>query len=284
MGVKYFGQFLRDRGVVTEPALQKALELQALHNLDLGKICERLGFLSPAAVARLQQQQRTVDRRIGELAVASGLMSEAQLDEALAAQKSQHVPLGEALVQIGALSPARLTEELAAFSADQSPYLIEALEIPAGVPDRDAAEACIDLARKLLLRLARVQTKLGALTWMPAAKVDGYILAVQPLAGPTPMTLVVSLSTMAARQVLHGMLGFAPDNATIDDERGALVELVSVISSHAVAKLAKLGKTFEVGAVESPAVYAPAHRSMLCCRLHAVGDDAMIVLGWPDRS
>jgi hypothetical protein len=282
MGVKYFGQFLRERNLVSDDQLQRAIRVQAEKNMDLGEICHRLGFLSRETAVRLNMKQRLVDRRFGELAIADGVLTEAQLEEALQAQRSAHVPLGEALVQIGAIDGPTLTKELAAFALDQAPYYVDAVALPPQVPEPDAAEAFFDLCKKLLLRVARVQSKIGPIEWLPSARISGHVVVSQAIAGPSPFTACVAASPMVARQLLHGLLGFAPDNATLEDERQALLEFVNVVSTNATTKLSKLGKRYSPGVSQVGAAFVPTTKSMLRCPLHSVGDDALIVLCFDD--
>lgn len=273
MGVKYFGQFLLERGLVRPEELRRAIALQQERNFDLGKICTTLGFLSHENAERLNQQQRFVDKRFGELAIAEKLMTTAQLEQALRVQERAHLPLGRALVEIKAFDGAALDRALAEFKDDQAPFSqveTERLAMPPEVTQPELAQIYVDLCKKLLARVARVQTKAEVPT-LTTAPVTASVIAAQRLG---PMTAHLGFSDAIARQVMTALLGFSPNQPSRRDDEEGTRDFLNVVTVNVASKLAERGKKHDV--LDAMVVTAFPARALHCPLV--VPGDATIAL------
>lgn len=161
MSVKFFGQYLIERGEVDDSQLREAVELVRRTSLSVGEIAVQERLLSGRDAVRVNAQQRHQDRPFGELAVEMGLLTPEQLESVLRRQQGQRLYVGEALVQLGHLAEARLHRLLEDYRKDQAPYETGRVALPAWLADSPVAAAIVDLVPKLCLRVARLHAKVG---------------------------------------------------------------------------------------------------------------------------
>lgn len=253
MSVKFFGQFLLERGVVGRRALLDALDLQEARNRRIGAHAVRLGYLSEADVERINRLQLTQDKRFGELALELGLLTPEQVPELLSLQRNDAVLLGEALVELGHVERPTLERELGAFADDQAGYLVGEVIFPPGVRDPSLLAVPVDLTVKLLERLAGVSSKLGEGEREVRPPVSRLVSVTVSFSGGLTADYTLSLSTDLAARVAERILGEAGphDEATTLD---AVKELANVVCGNAAAKLAQVGRPVEIG---PPASGAP---------------------------
>ena len=161
MGVKFFGQFLLEQGLIRNEQLLATTQLQESRNRPLGSIAIDKGYLSAAQAAEINHRQQTTDRRFGELARELGLMSHEQIEDVLATQRATRIRIGEALVELGFISEKEVANQLQAFERDQAPYELARVELPPHTPHAEFVSVCIDLTEKLLLRAGGLSGKRG---------------------------------------------------------------------------------------------------------------------------
>ena len=153
MAVKFFGQFLVEKGAVTREALLAAIELQDKTNLKLGEMAVKMGLITQADIVRSHNAQYSKDIRLGDLLVEMGLLTSQQLLDVVEHQKKNHLYIGEALVQVNALTSEELQLQLAAFKADQAQYVSDRIELPPGLSNPAVWEMTADLTFKLITRV-----------------------------------------------------------------------------------------------------------------------------------
>uniref|UniRef100_UPI00260A2685 chemotaxis protein CheX n=1 Tax=Geobacter sp. TaxID=46610 RepID=UPI00260A2685 len=154
MAVKFFGQFLVEKGVVSREILLQAIELQESVNLSFGATALTMGLLAEGDIEKVHNAQRTEDLRFGDMAVKLGLLTNEQMMQVLGRQKNTHLYIGEALIKVGGLSADSLPALLDEFKADQAQYATDKVAIPAGVADAPFWEMLADLTYKMLTRVA----------------------------------------------------------------------------------------------------------------------------------
>jgi len=161
VSVKFFGQFLIERGEIDAGQLREALECMQARNRSLGDLAIAAGLLAPEDAARLNAAQRKVDRPFGELAVAKGLLSREILERLVRHQREARLPLGEALVVLGHLSATRLGALLDQFKIDQSPYETGQRSLPSALVGVRIAALTLDLLPRFCMRVAHLYVKLA---------------------------------------------------------------------------------------------------------------------------
>lgn len=246
MAVKFFGQFLVERGVVSEETLRKALELQGSVNLKVGEIAVKMRHLNDSEVMRIHEAQRSEDLRFGEMAVRLGLLDEMQKKEVLTWQKNHHLYIGEAIRRICGLGEEDLERLLQEFKVDQAPYDAEGSRLPKGVREPQLWEMTADLTGKLLRRIANLPTRPG-----PCRIVDNLaaseVLASMTFTGSASGRYLLSVSSAAQKSIARGIL-------KKDDLSGETVEIlddtvrgfVGTVLGNLTARSAERGKLLEI--------------------------------------
>ena len=161
MGIKFFGQFLIENGVVDSDQIRAALKLMEEENRSLGTLAEAGGILTAEEAAKVNAQQRTCDVPFGELAVEMGLLSEEQVEYLLGFQEQTRLRIGQALVRQGALANDRLLELLVQFENEQALFRIGNVDLPEGLESNLLAATVLDLLPKLLVRVASIGVRVG---------------------------------------------------------------------------------------------------------------------------
>ncbi len=260
MGVRFFGGFLIDRSVITRGQLLEALELQEHRNIKFGELAGQKGFLTEEQVEQVNARQRNKDMRFGDLAVEMGLMTEEQVQNVLTQQKNSYLFLGEALLEFGHLTEDVMRRELAFFEGEQSKYMLEEVRVPDGVDGAPVIAACVDLARKMFLRVVGVKIKVGEgfvekATEDETASLpeDYHLTASVRFISAMPVLFLLSVSSDLAVAIASKILG---EDATRESEaivEDAVCEFCNIICGNVAAKMAQQGIDVEIGPPESHA-------------------------------
>lgn len=268
MAVKFFGQFLVEKGVVTREVLLQAIELQESVNLSFGATAMAMGLLTEADIEKVHNAQRCEDLRFGDMAVKLELLTADQMQQVLTRQKNGHLYIGEALVKVGGLSADDLPRYLDEFKADQAQYATDTVSIPAGLANPNIWEMVVDLSRKMLTRVA-------LLTFRPEPcfvanrlpRKDVY--AAMDFSGDVSGCYLMGVSTDAQARIARAIL----KEANVDEEPkevldDTVMEFINVVCGNIAAKAAQLGKSIEIAPpriVEaSDGIVPPADHLCLC--------------------
>jgi len=161
MGVKFFGQYLIERGEVDAEQLRAALKLMDAENRSIGELAIEGRLISKADADKINAEQRHRDMPFGELACEMGLLSVEQIDNLVQLQWRTRLRVGQALVRLGHLANERLEELLVDYEEDQAPHRIENLALPTGLEGNAIAPIVLDLFPNLLMRVGRIATRVG---------------------------------------------------------------------------------------------------------------------------
>jgi len=260
MSVKFFGQYLIERGEIDAGQLREALERMQERNLSLGDLAIAAGLLSPEDATHLNAAQREVDRPFGELAVAKGLFSREMLERLVRHQKETRLPIGEALVALGHLSATRLGALLDQFKSDQSPFETGRRLLPAPLVGVRIAALALDLLPRFCLRVARVHVKLAPAR--PQTRDPGLrhrvMLAVQ---GAQRLEIGLAAEREVATAFAAGVSGAAGQSldASLVSDNLSLVsdglgEFLNLLVSNAAAALEREGVFSRIEAVRHGAL------------------------------
>jgi len=161
MGVKFFGQYLIEQGVVDSDQIRAALALMDEENRSLGELAEAGGILTAEEAEKINAQQRYCDIPFGELAVEMGLLSEEQVEYLIGFQEQTRLRIGQSLVRLGCLSNERLLKLLVQFENEQALFRIGNVSLPDGLQSNVLAATILDLFPKLMVRVARIGVRIG---------------------------------------------------------------------------------------------------------------------------
>jgi CheY-specific phosphatase CheX len=153
MSVKFFGQFLLERGKIIREELLDALELQKQSNAKLGTIALDAGYLTAKQIEEVVQRQQQTDKMFGEIALDMKYLNAKQLQDLMEIQKNEKMSLGESLVKKGYLSLTDLEQELAAFKKSQEGVVADVYHAVRGCPIPMIPEIFLDITIKLFRRM-----------------------------------------------------------------------------------------------------------------------------------
>lgn len=246
MAVKFFGQYLVERSIISRETLLKAVELQEAVNLRFGEMALAMGFITEADVDRIHKAQWKEDLPFGEMSVKLGILNQDQLQQVLTRQKNNHIYIGEALFKVGGLDQEELKRYLEEFKADQKPYQTDNVSIPQGIAHPLIFEIAADLTYKMLTRIAQITFRQEAAILTNSVEAHDVVAAIQ-ITGNYQGTYVLGVSFEVARKVAIGILG---GEALEEDSEEFLIdgakEFVNIVCGNMAAKAAQLGKNLEI--------------------------------------
>lgn len=247
MGIKFFGQYMLEKGLITRDGLIRAVDLQESQNIKFGEYASKRGFLTRDDLNRLLIKQRNMDMKFGDLAVEEGLLNEKQVQEILLLQKNDHLFLGDALVELGEITRETLENELEAFQKDQEAYAITEISFPDNIKEeRTIFEASVDLTSKLLLRIADIKTKLGGYilheTGWELADISAYV----NFYGDLDIRYIINLSDDKAKEIAVKISGEDIEDDDITIIQDSVKEFCNIVCGNVMAKMAKMGKQIEI--------------------------------------
>jgi hypothetical protein len=245
MGVKFFGQYLIERGEVTAEQVRAALNLMDAENRSIGELAVEARLISEADADKVNAEQRHCDMPFGELAVQMGLLDEQQIDNLVQLQWRIRLRIGQALVRLKHLGKVRLEELLISYEEEQAPYRIENLALPTGLESNAPAPFVLDLFANLLMRVARIATRVG----------NG-----EPIVEPPDFPIQVAVSVNGESGLLICLVGdeefsrqVAAKASGLDDEcldmemlLDGVGEFLNVLAGNAMALAERNGITLEL--------------------------------------
>lgn len=246
MAVKFFGQFLMEKDIITKEALLKAVALQDSTNLKFGEMAGSMGLITTAQIERVHDAQRSEDLPFGDMCVKLGILTGEPLQAVLAKQKADHLFIGDALVRVGAIKADDLPKHLEAFKADQSDYLVDKMAIPAGVESPALWEIAADLTYKMLTRVANLTVRPGKCLMVERFDTHDMGVAIR-MTGSVKARYLFSVSTGVRDSIARAML--MTDDISKEREEmliDTVMEFANIICGNIAAKAAQMGKEIEI--------------------------------------
>ncbi len=159
----FFGLYLKDKGVITQEALDDALAFQEESNRRIGELAKERGYLSQEQVDAIFEEQKRIDRPFGVIALRHKFLTRHQLDDLLFTQTVFSTHLGEALLIKGYLSPEQFSEELEAFRKEQVRHEQKLAATFSGLADKDVYLAIVSSVNKTFARFGGREFKVAAI-------------------------------------------------------------------------------------------------------------------------
>jgi hypothetical protein len=237
--VRFFGDFLIERGVVAREHVAAAARRMLEVNRTLAAMAQERGWLTAAQVEQIHAQQLLHNRVWGEQAIALGLLDQAQVMRLLADQRARHIRLGEALLELGHVARPVLERALAEFAEERAQAGALARRLPAELGRCAAARWVLEHFCELTLRIARLPTRLGeAWEWKGSTEHEYQVQLL--LGGAAPLELGIAAERGFGAVLAQGWLGLEPDAL----ERALLLDLLGqllgLIAGRAAAECADL--------------------------------------------
>lgn len=252
MAVNFFGRFLVQEGIITEPQLDDALACQGEINHRLGEFAQARGDLNQEQVERIFDEQRRVDLPFGEMAVRLGLMSREILAELLFAQQVHCTRLGEVLIMLEAISVEQYSRFMNDFYQLEGRrrlnlrYLLDELEEGRILP------AAVSALENAFPRFGGGKLKTGGLAgdFDPERYALAYrvVLSANGGQGLGRVEAVVCLSEPVALDIAAAMAG---PEVGAGEMGGALGEFFDVFRAYFRYALERRGSSVDQGALQA---------------------------------
>jgi len=256
MSVKFFGQFLIERGEVDAGHVRAALELLGKTNMTLGEVAIEAGMMTPDQVQRVNHGQRGNDRPFGDLAVELGHLDSTQLVECLRMQRERRLKIGEALVHLGHVPAERLGQLLDQFKADQAEYEIGPLaQLPDQLANNRVAPYVLDLLPKFCLRIARVHVKVGDAQVLEEAPHWPFRVSL-PIHAHRGLDVTLVGDRAFCARLASGTSGIAEAKLDHDLMVDGVGEFLNVLAGNAISALERSGVQAELGVPDHDAELA----------------------------
>ncbi|TWH05993.1 MULTISPECIES: chemotaxis protein CheX [Pseudoxanthomonas] len=234
MAVKFLGQFLLERGLITPQQLLAATEAQRASNPLLGELAVRQGLLTEAQARRINERQRAEDRRFGDIAIELGLLDAREVEALLSAQKAGRKLFGQVLVEQGVLDAETLEQALAEHHAEQQAGNEELAGALAGhrlgALAQEATELCVRLFPRMLgtqcQPVGLVDDALPTATWPYTAHVR--------ISGERSLRVGLSCDRATLQALACAFLRMPSEQCDSELAVDALGEIVNVLMGYVV--------------------------------------------------
>jgi CheY-specific phosphatase CheX len=246
MGVRFFGQFLLEQGVIHSQQLLEAIAHQEKTNRKFGETAIQLGMLDRHRLDKIIDLQRREDLKTGEAGIKLGFLTQEQVDQVLRTQENSYLMLGEALVKTGALNETQLAEQLEAFKKDQDAYRLSS-GLPRQKDPTGLAAPAIDLTVKMLERLANLQTKLVDVRYTLTKPHGGSLYMVRmAFTGSHDGEIALRASDHLCAQIASVMLSGPVAVDARPEILDVLCEFLNIVGGNLAALAARQGKKVEL--------------------------------------
>lgn len=242
MGIKFFGQYLLEKGIITKEQLLNAVAFQEKQNIKFGVYAMRAGYINKEQLENILREQKNSDLKFGEIAIKMRYLTPEQVNEVVTKQQNDHVYLGTALVMKGYIRKDVLERELQEYQREQMEY-IPSRSFPAKIDNEEDLIYLVELIERLLLRIADLKVKRGDILKKKGVFQKGERGVYVAFRGSIGVTLLFNFAELVALKVVEKLIGGASDKDEIIED--ALKEFVNIVSGNIAAKLAQEGKTVE---------------------------------------
>jgi CheY-specific phosphatase CheX/mannitol/fructose-specific phosphotransferase system IIA component len=280
MAVKFFGQYLVEKGLVSRDMLLKAIELKEQKNLKMGEIAVEMGYVTQADIDRAHNAQLSKDMNLGDLLIEMGILTLNQVTEIITRQKNTHLYIGEALVLLGALTSPQLQTYLDEFKADQAQYVADRIELPCDIANSRIWEMAADLTYKMITRVLGIPfrpEKCRVVTTLDT----NFMMAAMDLSGDVEARYLISVSENLQKTVAKAILREeSVDTEPVEVLEDTVMEFVNVVCGNVAAKASQMGAIININPPVSirPAttgIQVPGGHTALCFPIHVGEGDKM---------
>lgn len=233
MAVRFFGQFLIEKGYLTMEHLARAVSLQESQNHRFGELAVQMGLLSPEEVRHVIQAQRRIDLPFGETARYLGLIDESAVQKILSAQKTNRLQLGEAAVRLGFMTLETLSRALEEFWAEELSLAPPCGAFPPDLPHHAMAQALMEIVSRQIIRFVGQPVRFGQgeRAGADAIRYEGMGCRIR-LTGSADGWILFLVPVDLAARIAGQMVGLRPEELSPEMPEEGLKEFVNIIAGH----------------------------------------------------
>jgi CheY-specific phosphatase CheX len=235
VNIKFFGQFLLERGEIDAVGLRSALDLMEQENQTIGELAVEEDFATPAECRRVHGEQRRRDLPWGELAVQMGVLNNIELEELLQTQRRTRLPLAGALVRMEVLSADRVRALHDEFKSEHGEISTKPT-LPAPLAKNRVAEATSDLFARLLRRVAGIEASIGHGRELDALP-QGVLVAAVQVVGTRGLRATLLVDQSFGERLAAGLLGLELEELASELALEAVGEFLNMLAGNVVSIL-----------------------------------------------
>ncbi|MDR0948182.1 MAG: hypothetical protein LBM69_01535 [Lachnospiraceae bacterium] len=116
----YFGQYLKEKNILSNEALESAKAAMKSVRIKMGFLAVEAGYMSKDQASKLNRLQTQVDKRFGDLAVEHGYLTEQQVAELLKKQGNPYLQFLQTLTESNGLELDSLNALLDEYAAENN--------------------------------------------------------------------------------------------------------------------------------------------------------------------
>jgi len=245
MAIKFFGQFLIDKKIITRLDLLRGIELQEKSNLRFGDLVIEMGMMTTEQITLTHRAQRHEDLQFGDMAVKMGFLTPERVKQVLDRQQNEHLYIGEALVKLGTISMEELDFHLVEFKQAQKVSVAEKIVIPAGISHQPIWEIVADMTYKMLTRVAGVTFQTGPCAITGTLPERPVIIELE-FSGSLSAHYLLTVSEYTRALIANAILKEDKVATGSDEETDeAVKEFVNIVCSNIVSKAAQFGYSID---------------------------------------
>lgn len=238
MAIKFFGHYLLDNNKLTPQQLTEAVEYQSIKNLSLGELAVREQLITMKDAVKINDKQRSLDKRFGEVSIEMGLLDETQIEKLLKIQKKEKVFFGQVLLLKGFIDKTTLDNELALFEELQKIDVIELDDTIEALDKDNLIKDALGVFTKLYSRIVLEHIKLIEINTAP--KENAGIIALQKMRGDIHLDFALQPEDSVSLAISQKYL--RTDFTQVDEMVIDIIsEFVNVILGNIAVKLSKDG-------------------------------------------
>jgi len=238
MAIKFFGHYLLDNNKLTPQQLTEAVEYQSLKNLSLGELAVREQLITIKDAVKINDKQRSLDKRFGEVCIDMGLLDEIQIDQLLRIQKKEKVFFGEVLLIKDFITKSTLDKELAIFEELQKIEVVQLDDAIEALDKENVIKEAIGVFVKLYSRIVLEPIKLIDINTQ--SKENSGIIVLQKMRGDLHLDFALQPEDSVSLSISQKFL--KTDFDTVDEMVIDIIsEFVNVILGNIAVKLGKDG-------------------------------------------
>lgn len=246
MAVKFFGQFLIDKKVITKIDLLRAIELQEKTNRRFGDLVVEMGLMTKEQISLTHRTQRHEDLQFGDMAVKMGFLSPDQVQQVLNRQHHEHLYIGEALVKLELITEKNLKLYLSEFKQTQNVYVAEKIVIPPAIPHQPIWEIVVDMTHKMLTRVAGVTFRTTPCTISRNIPQCPLIVEME-FSGSVKARYLLTISENTIKLLANAILKAGKaKTGTAKEIDESVKEFVDIVGGNVASKAAQLGYSIDV--------------------------------------
>lgn len=242
MNVKYFGQYLLEKGYITRDQLLEGIKYQKAINLKIGVLAIDKSYMTSKQVEEVVSEQKVQNKKFGDLAIEKKYLTQAQLEDILSIQKSDRIFLGEALLEKGFINLEQLEKYLREYKKDQQKADSEVNTALNSINPRFAGliKGSVEIFQNILIRLMDENGKISGCFEKTAKTEPADYMVSQKIFGEKNCIFALSLKSSTLCYISSKILKreiVKPDAYAEDGVK----EFLNIVVGHICAALSNEG-------------------------------------------